>query len=148
VTAIDAILVSQNVALAAEAHGLGICYMGSTLANCNQIGRILKLPKNVVPMVGFSLDYPGEAPALRDRLPLAGLVHQETYQEYSDQRVLEVYKEREVRGWKRYMAQPRLRQMVEESGVHNLAQIYSALKYTRTCHLDRLANSLWHNLEP
>ena len=27
--AIDALLVSQNVALAAEAHGLGICYLGT-----------------------------------------------------------------------------------------------------------------------
>ena len=53
--AIDAVLVSQNVALAAESCGLGICYMGSTLANCDQIGRILKLPPNVVPVVGFSL---------------------------------------------------------------------------------------------
>ena len=43
VAAIDAVLVSQNVALAAESCGLGICYMGSTLANCDQIGRILQL---------------------------------------------------------------------------------------------------------
>ena len=42
VAAIDATLVSQNVALAAESLGLGICYMGSTLANCDQIGRILQ----------------------------------------------------------------------------------------------------------
>ena len=54
IAAIDATLVSQNVALAAEDRGLGICYMGSTLANCDQIGQILKLPPNVVPVVGFS----------------------------------------------------------------------------------------------
>ena len=41
VAAVDAILVSQNVALAAEAKGLGICYMGSTLANawCTALRR-------------------------------------------------------------------------------------------------------------
>ncbi len=55
VAAIDATLVSQTVALAAESHGLGICYMGSTIANCNRVGEILKLPKNVIPVVGFSL---------------------------------------------------------------------------------------------
>jgi nitroreductase len=58
IAAIDAILVSQNVALAAESKGLGICYMGTTLANCQQVGRILQLPHNVVPVVGFSLGYP------------------------------------------------------------------------------------------
>ncbi|MEZ4519484.1 MAG: hypothetical protein R3C44_22520 [Chloroflexota bacterium] len=40
IAAIDATLVSQNVALAAESKGLGICYMGSTLANCDEIGHL------------------------------------------------------------------------------------------------------------
>lgn len=132
--AIDATLVSQNVALAAESKGLGICYMGSTLANCDQIGRILQLPPNVVPVVGFSLGYPAEAPALRDRLPLDGLVHREVYQDYSDDRIEEIYRERDVKGWDRYMSFPRLREMIEAAGVTNLAQVYTAVKYTRSSH--------------
>jgi nitroreductase len=87
VAAIDAVLVSQNVALAAEENGLGICYMGSTLANCDKIGEILELPPGVVPVAGFSLGYPDEDPALRDRLPLDGLVHYGTYEDYSDERI-------------------------------------------------------------
>ena len=134
IAAIDAVLVSQNVALAAEAHGLGICYMGSTLANCDQIGAILKLPPQVVPVVGFSLGYPDEDPAPRDRLPLDGLVHDETYQDYSDERIAEIYREREVKGWERYMSYPDLRRRVEESGVENLAQLYTGVKYTRESH--------------
>ena len=134
VAAIDATLVSQNVALAAESLGLGICYMGSTLANCDQIGRILCLPPNVVPVVGCSLGYPAEDPAPRDRLPLDGLVHHETYQDYSDERIEEIYHQRNVQGWERYMTFPRLREMIEESGVENLAQIYTTLKYTRESH--------------
>lgn len=134
VAAIDATLVSQNVALAAESHGLGICYLGSTLANCDEIGRILRLPDNVVPVVGFSLGYSAENPALRDRLPLAGLVHHETYQDYTDERIAEIYQERDVTGWKRYMSVPRLRKLIEESGVENLAQVYTTVKYTRESH--------------
>lgn len=130
--AIDTCLSAQNVALAAESRGLGICYMGSTFAHCDQIGAILKLPKNVVPIVGFSLGYPDEAPALRDRLPLDGIVHHETYQDYSDKRIREVYKEREVKGWDRYMSFPKLKELVEKSGVKNLAQIYTEVKYTRS----------------
>lgn len=132
--AIDAILVSQNVALAAESQGLGICYMGSTLANCDQIGRVLRLPANVVPVVGFSLGYPDEDPALRDRLPLDGLVHDETYHDYSDERIREIYNERNVKGWERYMSFPDLRRRVQEAGVENLAQIYTVVKYTRESH--------------
>ena len=136
IAAIDAILVSQNVALAAEASGLGICYMGSTLANCDQIGRILQLPQNVIPVVGFSLGWPDEEPAPRDRLPLDGLVHYETYCDYDDQRIAEVYQELEVKGWQRYMTYPDLRRKVEESGVENLAQLYTTVKYTRESHQD------------
>jgi hypothetical protein len=134
IAAIDAVLVSQNVALAAESKGLGICYMGSTLANCDQIGRILQLPPGVVPVVGFSLGYAKENPAVRDRLPLDGLVHFETYNEYTDERIREIYRDREIKGWERYMTYPRLRRMVQESGVENLAQIYTVVKYTREEH--------------
>jgi len=134
IAAIDATLVSENVALAAEAKGLGICYMGSTLANCDQIGRLLKLPPNVVPVVGFSVGYPDEDPAPRDRLPLSGLVHQETYQDYSDDDIRAIYRERETKGWERYMSFPELRRLIEGSGVENLAQVYTALKYTRESH--------------
>ena len=134
ISAIDAVLVSQNVALAAEAKGLGICYLGSTLANCDAIGHILRLPPNVVPVVGFSLGYPDEDPEPRDRLPLDGLVHRNVYQDYSDERIHEVFRQRELKGWERYMSYPRLRKMVEESGVNNLAQLYTTVKYTRESH--------------
>ncbi len=134
IAAIDATLASQNVALAAEARGLGICYMGSTLANCDQIGRILALPPGVFPVVGFSLGWPDEDPAPRDRLPLSGLVHYETYQDYSDNDIRAIYADRELRGWERYMSFPRLRAMIEGSGVQNLAQVYTVVKYTRESH--------------
>jgi hypothetical protein len=134
VAAIDAVLVSQNVALAAESHGLGICYIGSTLANCDQVGEVLELPVSVVPVVGFSLGYPAEDPAPRDRLPLHGLVHNETYQPYTDEQIKDIYEYREDYGWERYMASPWLKKMVEERGVKNLAQIYTVVKYTRESH--------------
>jgi len=134
IAAIDATLVSQTVALAAEARGLGICYMGSTLANCDQIGRLLKLPPGVMPVVGFSLGWPAEDPTPRDRLPLDGLVHDETYRDYSDERIREIYRERERKGWARYMSYPDLRARIEGTGVTNLAQVYTVIKYTRESH--------------
>lgn len=134
IAAIDAILASQNAALAAEAEGLGICYMGTTLASCDQIAEILKCPEGVVPVVGFSLGYPNEAPALRDRLPTKSLVHDETYQQKTDHEILESYSSRESAGWKRYQNMPELKKMIDESGVENLAQVYTKLKYTKESH--------------
>ncbi|WP_372369324.1 nitroreductase family protein [Candidatus Uabimicrobium sp. HlEnr_7] len=132
--AIDATLASQNVALAAEAKGLGICYMGTTLASCDTIAQILELPPNVVPVAGYVMGYPDENPQLRDRLPLEGLVHKEVYTKYSDEDILNIYKDREQKGWDRYMSVPELRKMIEESGVDNLAQVYTQVKYTQESH--------------
>ena len=132
IAAIDAILVSQNVALAAESEGLGICYLGSTFSNCDQVGSILAVPNNVVPVVGFTLGYPGEQPALRDRLPLDGLVHYDTYRDYGDERVSKIYEQREISGWERYMSSPRLREMIIRSQAENLAQVYTTVKYPRS----------------
>jgi nitroreductase len=134
IATIDAVLASQNAALAAEVEGLGICYMGTTLANCFEIAEILQCPPGVVPIVGFSIGHPAENPAPRDRLPLDLLVHRECYQDPSDEKLLAGYHEREVSGWKRYMVDPQLRARTEEAGVRNLAQVYTQLKYTRESH--------------
>jgi nitroreductase len=130
VAAVDAVLASQNVALAAEAQGLGICYMGSTLANAAQIGDILELPIGVMPVVGFVMGWPDEVPAPRDRLPLSGLVHRDVYHDHTDEEIKEIYRERDRAGWDRYMRMPRLRALVEQNDVENLAQIYTVVKYT------------------
>lgn len=142
VAAIDAILVSQTVALAAESRGLGLCYLGSTFANAEKIGRILALPKNVIPVVGYSLGYPAENPNLRDRLPARGLIHQETYQGYSDQEIRSIYAEREVTGWQRYIKSSWLKSQVEAHAVENLAQLYTRIKYTRSSHQEISASVL------
>ena len=132
--AIDAILASQNAALAAEAEGLGVCYMGTTLASALEIACILKCPENVVPVVGFVLGYPNDTPKIRDRLPISGIVHRETYCDYSTQDLRNIYEEKESLGMKRYMANSDLQKMVLENDIKNLAQIYTKAKYTKESH--------------
>ena len=132
---IDATLASQNVALAAEAEGLGICYMGTTLASNKNISKVLSLPKHVVPVVGFSLGYPDEQPEVRDRLPMDAIIHREHYQEYSKEKIQEIYSKKELDGMNRYRSQPDLKEMIEKSGVKNLAQVYTTLKYTKESHI-------------
>ncbi len=46
---IDALLVAQNVCVAAEDAGLGICYLGTTIYMAEKIIGVLDLPKGVVP---------------------------------------------------------------------------------------------------
>ncbi|MGZ3654227.1 MAG: nitroreductase family protein [Bdellovibrionota bacterium] len=142
IATIDATLASQNVALAAESEGLGLCYMGTTLASCREIARILRCPSHVVPVVGFALGYADESGPLRDRLPLSGVVHQETYSDYTAADIEAAYRDRESAGWKRYMDIPDLRSSIEKVGAKNLAQIYTKAKYTRESHLEYSRNVL------
>lgn len=90
----------------------------------------------MVPVVGFALGYPEATPPIRDRLPLSGIVHQETYREYTNEELLNIYSEKEKLGMRRYMEIPKLRKMVLENNIKNLAQVYTKAKYTRESHLE------------
>ena len=54
----DAIILAQTTALALESHGLGICYMGTTLHSMGAIADFLECPDNCLPatsMVGTTV---------------------------------------------------------------------------------------------
>lgn len=135
IASIDAILASQNAAIAAESLGLGLCYMGTTLASAKQIGEVLELPENVIPVVGFSLGYPDEKPEERKRLGLRSIVHREKYHKYSDKEIKEIYRSKNDEGIKRYLNVPELRARIDNEDIKNLAQIYTQLKYTEDSHI-------------
>ena len=59
----DALLVTQNFCTLAEAFGLGICYLGTTIYNPDQIIEILQLPELVMPIATITVGYPDEYPA-------------------------------------------------------------------------------------
>ena len=107
-----------------------------------EIAEILECPEGVVPVVGFSLGNPAEDPPKRDRLPTRALIHREKYQKPSPEMISNFYHEREVKGWERYMADEKLRKLVTESGVSNLAQVYTKLKYTQESHITYSQNVL------
>lgn len=120
---IDALLVAQNVALAAENEGLGICYLGTTTYNANKIIEILKLPKHVVPVTTLVVGYPDENPGLTDRLPLEGVVHYEKYSDYSKEKIVEIYKEKE--------SLSQTKDLIAQNKTENLAQIFTQKRYTK-----------------
>lgn len=136
IAAIDATLASQSAALAAEAEGLGICYLGTTLASCDRIAKILNCPENVVPIVGFTLGYPNETPQKRERLPLEAIIHNNQYKHFEDSEILKCYHSKETSGFERYQRIPELRQMIEDLNIQNLAQIYTVAKYTKQSHIE------------
>jgi len=125
--AIDALLVAQNVCIAAEENGLGICYLGTTTYTADRIVEVLKLPKGVVPITTVVMGYPDESPELTDRLPLAGVVHHEVYQDYSEGDIDQIYMNKE--------SLQLTKKLLEENGKETLAQIFTDIRYTRADNL-------------
>lgn len=130
VAAFDAMIVAQNVCLGFEAHGLGICYMGTTLHSMTEIAEFLDLPDTCLPVTTIVVGHPAEDPAKRDRLPFEALLHEETYHRSTDEELAAIFEQREIRGWERYMSYPELKLKMEEHGITSLAQFYtSKIKY-------------------
>ena len=80
----DAILVAQNMVIAAEALGYATCYIGGVQNNADQIAVELKLPGGVLPVVGLVMGVPapGEAEKpKRPRIPRQAVFMENTYQE-------------------------------------------------------------------
>jgi len=120
---IDAVLASQNASLEAEKEGLGICYLGTTTYMADKIIDILNLPQGVIPVTSIVLGYPDETPNLTDRLPLEGVVHYEKYNDYSFDKINEVFAEKE--------ALPLTKKLIEENKTENLAQIFTNIRYKK-----------------
>lgn len=130
VAAFDAMIVAQNVCLGFEAHGLGICYLGTTLHSMAEIADFLELPDTCLPVTTIVVGWPDEDPPKRDRLPLAAFLHEEKYRRDGDAQFDSLYAEREVRGWARYNAIAGMTETLRAHGITSLAQFYtSTLKY-------------------
>lgn len=121
---IDAMLFAQSFCDAAEAKGLGICYLGTTTYNAGQIVDILALPRLVVPIVTVTVGYPAQpVPAQPERLPLRAVVHREAYVDYTPEAIDDLYREKE--------ALEVNRQFVRENRKETLAQVFTDVRYPR-----------------
>ena len=85
VATVDTALMAQNVAVAAESEGLGICYIGGIRNNPQGISDLLRLPQHVYPVFGMCLGYPDHAPEVKPRLPVDAILKEDYYTEDSDQ---------------------------------------------------------------
>ena len=121
---IDASLLAQNICIAAENKGLGICYLGTTLYNASEISTVLNLPTGVIPITAVTIGYPESIPELTDRLPLNAVIHYEKYEDFEESEIKEFYREKELL--------ENSVKFVKENKKENLAQVYSEIRYPKT----------------
>lgn len=122
---LDVTIFAQQFNTIAEMQGLGCCYIGTTTYNAQEIAEVLHLPRLVVPIVTLTVGYPDESvrPVTTERLPLRGIVHHETYQDYTAHDIDEIYAEKE--------SLPVNQGFVKENNKQTLAQVFTDVRYPK-----------------
>ncbi len=93
----DAVIAAQTLVTAADAMGLGTCYIGDILENYEEHRRLLSLPDYVVPIAMVVGGYPTRQQRERGQLPrfeLEDMVFQNGYDRERSDRMLEMLQRR------------------------------------------------------
>lgn len=86
---VDVALMAQNFLLAAESQGLGGVFIGGIRNAPQVIVDQLALPQWVMPVFGMCLGWPDEDNAVKPRMPVDCVLHQDRYQDLPDERMAE-----------------------------------------------------------
>ena len=119
----DTLLLTQAFTTLAEAEGLGTCYLGTTIYQPQGIIDVLRLPQLVFPIATITVGWPDEMPEQTDRLPLEGILHSDTYHDYTTDDIDRIYAYKESLEENRHF--------VNINHKENLAQVFTDCRYTR-----------------
>ncbi|KAI0860648.1 Nitroreductase [Xylaria cubensis] len=78
---LDAGLAGQNATIAAEALGLGACYVGAARNRPQELAELLKLPPRVIAVFGLAVGIPDptKTTTVKPRLPQREVLHKEIW---------------------------------------------------------------------
>ena len=86
----DALIAAQNAVVAAQSMGIGSCYIGDVMENCEAQRALLNLPQYVFPAAMLVFGYPTKQQQTRvkpQRIPMEYLVHENGYQELDSEQL-------------------------------------------------------------
>ncbi len=87
----DAMAAAQNAVIAAQALGVGSCYIGDIMEQWETHRELLKLPAQAFPLAMLVLGYPkADMPQPRSRFERQYVVHEETYQTFAPEELLDM----------------------------------------------------------
>jgi nitroreductase len=141
----DTIISAQNICTAADALGLGSCYIGTVLEFFPAVKKMFRLPQGV---------FPKTQPLPRKKLPVKVMVHSERYRDLSERELVKAFDDK-YPGMKVSITPERLKAMdkvcrtvsgpalarkalnrIQKQGYINPAQRYFGLHY----HADYMAD--------
>jgi len=83
----DAVLVAENMALAAEALGYGTGFIGGVQKDALGVAKVLGCPAGVFPVVGLVVGVIERLPEPRKRLPVEATFHEDRYHSITEAEV-------------------------------------------------------------
>ena len=116
IATVDAALYAQNVAVAAESTGLGICYIGAIRNDAARAAELLDLPQQVYPVFGMCIGWPDQDPEVKPRLPVSVMLKENSYSIDGEAEAIAAYDEEmrayyatrsaniKIQGWSEQMA--------------------------------------------
>ncbi|MBU74893.1 MAG: oxygen-insensitive NADPH nitroreductase [Rhodospirillaceae bacterium] len=116
IATVDVALCAQNVAVAAESVGLGICYIGAIRNDAARSAELLDLPQQVYPVFGMCIGWPDQDPEVKPRLPLTVMLKEDSYGIDGEAEAIAIYDEEmrnyyatrsaniKIQGWSEQMA--------------------------------------------
>ena len=103
----DAMIAAQNAVTAAESLGIGSCYIGDIMENCEAQRELLHLPEYVVPVGMLIFGYPTDQQKSRakpERVDQKYIVHENGYKHLSNNDLEEMWTPRSgERGYEAWM---------------------------------------------
>lgn len=91
IATVDVALAAQNCVIAAESHGLGICYIGGIRNDPARMSELLEIPDHVYPVFGLCLGYPAQDPEVKPRLPLSAVLMTDRYDDSGFDSAIDTY---------------------------------------------------------
>ena len=116
IATVDAALYAQNVVIAAESVGLGICYIGAIRNDARRSAELLDLPSQVYPVFGMCIGWPDQDPEVKPRLPVSVMLKENSYTIDGEAEAIASYDEQmrnyyatrsaniKIQGWSEQMA--------------------------------------------
>ena len=116
IATVDAALCAQNVVVAAESVGLGICYIGAIRNDAARVAELLNLPQQVYPVFGMCIGWPDQDPEVKPRLPVSVVLKENSYSIDGEAEAIAAYDEEmrtyyatrsaniKIQGWSEQMA--------------------------------------------
>ena len=90
----DANIAAQNAVTAAESFGIGSCYIGDIMENCEEQRSLLNLPEYVFPAAMLVFGYPTQQQKDRKkpiRAEMCHIVHENGYRDMEDEELQQLF---------------------------------------------------------